>query len=423
MFDRLVFFQPQKNIAGGSLILFARIIEYLIRTGEYRLCLVDFEDGYIRNYLGSQKYEFASFQTQAKIELQQNDLLITSLNRFNNIFTTFVFHPNTKLFFWDLGPYSLILSHMVLGNTYKGIKLNNARRVAVGFEFFRKKRIKQFIETATDNYGLFYMSKKIAYYNQKFFGAPVKPQYLAIPVNSLEQNQYSFEINQQNIRIAWLSRLEIGKTKALKKLLNDIVSLRETNKITLAVIGEGKEKENIKAVADKCGLSIDMIGRIEHNELNNYILNNVDIGFGMGTSALEFAKLGIPTVLTSGENTLANDHETKRNYTWLFDALDYNLTAEPYLYDYKNTKSLDNIFEEFFCNHQLISDHCFNHVKNYHDFNMVMVKLKSNLHNNSLTYSKIDKLKLLSDNILDQLLRNLLKMKKAFIKIANYINK
>ncbi len=59
----------------------------------------------------------------------------------------------------------------------------------------------------------------------------------------------------------------------------------------------------------------------------NYMLEHVDVGFPMGTSALEFSIRGIPSVLTSA-GLPQDDLKQVRAYRWLFDSEGFDITAE-----------------------------------------------------------------------------------------------
>ena len=52
----------------------------------------------------------------------------------------------------------------------------------------------------------------------------------------------------------------------------------------------------VKDVAKLSKYKVRLIDHLEEGSLNSFLLNETDILFAMGTSALEGAKLGIPTV-------------------------------------------------------------------------------------------------------------------------------
>ena len=95
----IVFFSPNVDTPGGSIILFARLAQRLLKATEYQIKIVDFENGYIRNLLKKENYIFIPFTKCRKIELYANDLLICGLADLGQLDSSFRFHPTTRLFF------------------------------------------------------------------------------------------------------------------------------------------------------------------------------------------------------------------------------------------------------------------------------------------------------------------------------------
>ena len=101
--------------------------------------------------------------------------------------------------------------------------------------------------------------------------------------------------------------------------------------IKVFIIGEGSMKKEVNQFIVQNNINAELVGRIENQNLDQFILSNIDLAFGMGMSALEFAKLGIPTVFTMGMHILNNDASLENNYNWIFNSVDYNVTSDPSL--------------------------------------------------------------------------------------------
>lgn len=393
---RIVFFVPRKDKAGGFQILFARLIEKFCEDKSNEILVIDYEDGYISKYFGSYKINILNYDVNKKQELLANDILITSLSFLERANNYFKFHESTRLFFWDLGSLSMIQSNMIMGNFYKKLNLKKAKIISNWLENKRKVRIRDFFYQATDNFGLVFMCGSNFYFNSSFFNTSITPKFLPIPIVTRAISEKKNwpdprKINNNKINVGWLSRLTKNKTAPLLKLLNDLNQYRTKNgnlKIEIHILGNGTEEENIRKLAEQLGLATIFTGRIERDKVEKYIKKNIDLGFAMGTSALELGKNGIPTVLTTGEKTLNNDDKLKSNYKWLFDSNDYNLSSHPSLSQKENLKSIDAILDEFYYNYIEYGNTCYSYVIKNHNINTIYKKLKEYLNLNTLTYRK-----------------------------------
>ncbi|MEX2409937.1 MAG: hypothetical protein WD607_00970, partial [Candidatus Paceibacterota bacterium] len=389
----IVFYSPNVNTPGGSLILFARLAEKLIAEDEYPIKIIDFEHGYIRNFLRNKNYTFITFNKEKKTTLNKNDILICGLADIGQLEDFFIFNPETRLFFWELGPYSLIQRNLILGNYYKKLSLHKAKVISNILEGQRKKRLREFLKKSTFLHGLFFMCGKNVYYNNYFFESDIAPNYLPIPIiikNNRTQPKTKIT-SRKEINIAWLSRLTKGKTRPLFKLINDIEQYQnfDTNfKIRVYIIGDGKECKTIKEYTTEHKTDIVFTGIIEHEKLSDFLQENIDIGIAMGTSALEFASIGIPTVLSVGENTLKDEVYLNQNYKWIFDSEKYNLSSEPYLTKQKSLKSFNDLIFEFLQQKSELSHKTYKYIHGNHDFEIITSKIKEYINLNRFTYNE-----------------------------------
>jgi hypothetical protein len=405
----IVIFSPQKNIPGGSLILFARIAKILINMNKHLITIIDFEDGYINNFLKDSNYNFIPFENTTNITLNDNDILITSPNHLRLVNDVFHFKNNTRLFFWELGPYSLI-QNLILGDLYRKWRLNVAKIVSNILEKKQKQLFNQFIQLATHTNGFFFMCGKNFYYNKNFFKCKIEPKYIPIPVICPDRNsKQNLQKNnkQKVIGIAWLSRLTKAKSIPLYKLISELNTNKIFNQYTikLYIIGIGDEKENLEKFTSNLSFEIIFVNRIEHNKLDNFLLKNVDIGFGMGTSILEIAKLGIPSVLTTGEKTLFDDANRVDSYKWLFNTQDYNLSSEPSLSTNKSLLTIEQVFNDFNEIKNELSKMCYLYVFNSHNIETVYKKILLEISLNTFTYEKYMKLNIFQYSVISKILK------------------
>ena len=132
----------------------------------------------------------------------------------------------------------------------------------------------------------------------------------------------------QTVNVGWLSRLAPEKMPALYRLIDDVRAFQANSgkdKVHLHIIGNGPELQGIKEKSQ--GISVTFPGQLEHVALSQYMLEHIDVGFAMGTSALEFAVRGLPAVLTSAGLPQDNLRQACA-YRWLFDSEGFDVTAE-----------------------------------------------------------------------------------------------
>jgi hypothetical protein len=156
----------------------------------------------------------------------------------------------------------------------------------------------------------------------------------------------------------------------------------------LFIIGDGPELENLKTFSEKFQVDSIFLGRLEGDELNNTIARNADLAFSMGTSALEFAKLGIPTVLTEGALTLKGDLVSDKTYKWLHLSNDYNLSSEPFLSMQKDIMNLNEIISDFKRSDEF-GKLAFKYTYEKHGIEKVFTQINKYLAKNELNYSHL----------------------------------
>jgi hypothetical protein len=139
------------------------------------------------------------------------------------------------------------------------------------------------------------------------------------------------------------------------------------------------------------------------DDLNDFLFNKVDVLAAMGTSALEGAKMGIPTILLDYSYFKINDDYVFR---WLFSTTNYDLGHEIVSDDIKKgNQSLRNILFDINNNYQSISNETYNYFQKNHNLRNISTLFLEKLSRTKLTYSDFP---------------NYLFRKKLFRKIYEY---
>lgn len=154
-------------------------------------------------------------------------------------------------------------------------------------------------------------------YQAKFY------HFLPITVDRISSNLY-VKNNGKKLVCCYIGRSVDWKMIPLKRILKDFL-LTETPVVFHIIVSSYKEMLNHIPLQEFSRKNIEFI--IKENlpieELNDYLKNtHIDIGFGMGTSVLDFAKLGIPSIVVDyGKKDFPDNYK----YVWLADTEEYNL--------------------------------------------------------------------------------------------------
>jgi hypothetical protein len=404
--NNIGFFYPTRSV-GGAQYLFARMAEYLIEHTSYDVILIDYKDGFIRNKLGEKSYRFIEYNEGDVITIQEPLLLVLSLSFLWLIEKHLNLPIETKLFFWDLHPYNLV-EQMALSGFYKRFSPMKAHQICALVERSRCTKMIRFVEKGVAAHGLAFMAERNIDYNQQMFGFFTKAKYLPIPIETIVQLPDQGFIKRHEVgstlHIGWLSRLDSWKATVLFRVLDDIRAYENMDShsgIHLHVIGDGPELEKVRSRCVEINASI--VGRLEGNTLTQYMLSNLHVGFAMGTSALEFAVRGIPTVLTPNRVTSENLRQNKI-YRWLFDSQGYDIAAE----EMKNPESLCSFSTVVQSIQSSTSSYLGERCKNYaienHHINNVSALFVDYLSKCTLTYKDILHLGLYQYSFAEQML-------------------
>lgn len=405
MKNKVAFFYPSEKI-GGAQVLFLRAASYLAANG-YIVYNIDYGNSFITSQLRNGNIAFEHIvqgENRPNTELPEDIIFIVSLSYIVEIERFFLKNESYRFIFWDLHPNNLI-DHTYFSFFYKK-KLSKA--LTLGLKLFERQRIyklKRFLEDANEKNGLVFMCRNNYITNSKFFKTKISPSYLpiiqdnTIPLNEIRKPK---PIYNGVINIGWLSRLEDDKVSILNLLIKDCDKYAANNynecRLYLHIIGEGSAIERI--IKPK-NFKLVFAGKLYDSQLSDYISNNVDIGFAMGTSVLEFGIRRIPAVLVPS-STLYNYYKDRESrYMWLYKADGYDVATEIY---HKKTELevFSRIFEQLFKNDEL-GNKTFKYVYNSHSLDQIGDRLRLNIEKCNLTAKDIKATKIYSFSNLEKI--------------------
>lgn len=332
MYKKIVFFYPANNI-GGAQILFCRVGEYLFENG-FKIVNIDFGNSFITNCLKDNNVSFdhvvVDENPSTKSVISDSSIFVVTLSSLHLINNYFVFSDNVRFVFWDLHPNNLI-EHTYFSFFYKkGL----GERFDFIFKIIEKTRIKKlnnFLHVASLKKGLYFMCRRNYLTNSKFFNLKIDPIYVPISQPLEKKNISTVDYKVKNeLHVGWLSRLDIDKVNILNLLVSDLDSFFRKEKgrhITLHVIGHGAAEEHILTSEN---ITIIEAGKLYGDSLTDYLNDNVDIAFSMGTAALEFASRAIPTLLVPSATLYDYYKKVNKKYLWLYKVDGFDVATEGY---------------------------------------------------------------------------------------------
>ena len=295
---------------GGVQMLLINIIPFLISSG-CKVRLYDYQNGVVKNSLdklGIEGYEFISLNpTSLKIKNKGNEVFVLT----DFLWVVYPYYFETKdtvrLLMWDV--------YYPTWDTFHKIKM------------FKIPNLKSnVLKLLSEKNAVIFMEKFGAEQLEKagFSSQGLNEKIVPVPI-IVKKNEYIEKFNKLRIlpsaiSIGYIGRATDWKIYPVKKLIIDLSKIKSKNFKLVVYTDDAKHfnetlpsSQNVEII-----FKLNLWGEI----LNVDILKNIDLGFSMGTSALEFAKLGVPTLLADFDT---DDFPEDYRYRFLHNAENGNL--------------------------------------------------------------------------------------------------
>jgi hypothetical protein len=167
------------------------------------------------------------------------------------------------------------------------------------------------------------------------------------------------------------------------------LALKQKKKIHYTIIGDGPFKNKLSDLdVNHNWFRLEILGSLKLNVLDSYLIENTDVLTGMGTSALEGAKLGIPTILLD-----ISYFPVKGDYIfkWLHETKNYDLGHDITKLDIQEGNlSLNKMFDEILFNYNNLSKRTIDYFINNHEMKTVMDKFILKVNESEMKFSDIN---------------------------------
>lgn len=306
-----IFYHEFDSASSGAAVVILNLIKGLLAKNE-KVLLIAKIDGALHNNLkdaGTENLivinnERASIISKAS-EICQNDVIITT--HFYSIFRLFK-RSNPKIIFYCVNTTSLSIANRYFNRIdFKGITRRLISRIVKGG-------------------GLVFVDEFAKEENEDLLGVLISnPEYLPIPVNIPEQNLWLDKVHNKNeMSFTYVGRAADWKIFPVRKVLKDINNNKTHNgKVVFHIITDNaKEFENGLKGIDDTKVVVKFHENLSPLVLNSFLVENSSLHFAMGTSALDGAKLGVPTVLLDFS---FEEFPENYRYSFLFSTRKYSV--------------------------------------------------------------------------------------------------
>lgn len=296
---KTIYFMDNGYGVRGGADLFIRIIMYLLKNTNISVGLIDFKDGYMTE------------------KLKDND---------NNI--KFINYEDSC---WDIEADSVILTStdkLVLLKPIKDEKAASTIKIlSIIWEskiawkiLYSTSILKKFAKLMAEKNSLIFIDYGCLCAVEEQLNRKYTPAFFPVYFNNENKCiSASPEIIKNNeINIGWLGRLSNTKSWSLINLIKQLNIYKTEAKKIIHIIGNGPYKDDFLKILNSIKdlkVEIKFLGVLTGKALDDYLLQNVDILFAMGTSMLNGASIKIPV---AGVCETGNPNCNFDRFIWLF---------------------------------------------------------------------------------------------------------
>lgn len=349
---------------GGVQNLYLNLIKELSVRG-IRVKLIYFKDTWLTNELDRLNISYKLFDLEEEnIEninsfVFPDDILVDT--SFGSILYYF-YKINPYYLFWNVFPTAL------------SAKVNG---------FVRKQILKYIIIKMQKKNGLVFMDDSGVKEIERVFNIKNNIHYLPIPIEisasyNLETGEdLNFKKLKNYIPISYIGRAELWKVIPIKKIVLDLQQITAdlNKKFCVHIITDNKEEfKNILGVESTEFVKIEYHTDLTGEKLKKFLFDEILINFSMGTSCLESASVGVPSILLDCYPFSSSTIPVNYKYRWLNESSHYNLgnilelnqpvKGQDLKVILENSISLNGYLKD-------ISDKCFAYAKENHDLEIV----------------------------------------------------
>lgn len=305
---------PNSKVGGAGLYLL-RVAEKLIEQGQ-AVWVFDVSGGLISERLKRAEKVFISTIPEGWDIPSGCDVLLP-LGYANEIGGMLRLADDCRICFLSMNEYELFSWHS-WGFLYKWAGDDVGTRLPRLLEPIRNQRVRRMVRELNQGRAIHHVCGFNADYDRRIAGLE-QPSYLPIPVPTYPQ----LNVEGEEMELVWLSRLTESKVAGLKALMRQLGVLGR--RIRVHVIGYGDQIDELRTLAERCGLPIETPGTLEGPRLHAYLAKRRPLCLGVGTAILELAAMGFPAVTTP-----LRGRRKGLIYLWVHELDNFDMAISPF---------------------------------------------------------------------------------------------
>lgn len=357
----ITFFYPSK-IIGGAEFLYIRLAKYIASNTNIKVFVIDFEDGFLSKSLSGTEVKLLNYTRPDRVVIDYETTIITPFNHLFTVTDFVIKHQNSRVLFWSIHP-----THFTSFFSNRNWFLTTQKR----------KRIANALDFLMENQSMVYMDSPN--FEENKTGVQFNTNESTLKHLPICCDQYNGDLhlysNKQELNICWLGRIAHDKVQAIENFVGHLSRLPQSlrGKIKFVVIGNGDEDKRLDSFLTTCGIKFERKHTITGDELNSYLINNIDLGVAMGTSLLEFAKLCIPVVTV---DIMGEEEITTNKFQWLFETKGFSM-GRLYKNDSQYTHTIEEMIGELSHpeTYALVANKCLNYYQKNHSLPAISAAL------------------------------------------------
>jgi hypothetical protein len=405
---KLIFCFPYRGV-GGVNRMFIRLSSYL-KTQGYNTAVIDYLDGDM-SINRDEEVELIQYDDNEKVYVPNNAILILQSMTPWSIFASLVIPKETQLIFITTLPANFypVIPGLFIQKMYEGKILAQFIWHTILKSEFKKSRLFLKLLDKT-NANLFLDNDIMCNLSQSFKIPFYNTDFMPLFSDIVDENKYikNVKSNEKIFNCAWVGRLADFKIHILNYVIEDLYKYSNKNKthIRFFIVGSG-DYESMLLDFKSDFFTIQKKSYISPNDLDNFLLD-LDLLFAMGTSALDSAKLGLPTIRLDYSFTSVRDYKYKFLYETKGYSLGEHIGSKCYNEGYHD---IDNVMHNVTTNKNDISDKTYKFYNDNHSLVSSVDKLIDKIYKSSLNWGLITKENLTKSNLYS--LWNIIKRKKS----------
>lgn len=294
-FESICFWMPSYSVVGAN-VSFFNLSLYFKRKTTLKVFYVTYEDGYLAKQLTDAGITVVPYYDESStFSFLEKCAIVTSSTR---PIMLKKMRPDNKLLFWHNETAPCAWESVFLQNETQNY-----------FQLCREKHAMVFHDWSSWDA----LSQDAGFEFEKM--------YLPLCIEPRQTAAKDGLVCADEMHLAWLGRLVPDKMYSLLYLVDNFAQYVTSRRKVLHIVGDGRSRQEIEAYCKQFSreISFDFKGTMTGDRLDEFLAENADVLFAMGTSLLEGAALKIPTAVVMLDTAQIRSNE----FFWFFDSKEY----------------------------------------------------------------------------------------------------